>query len=105
LRASKFSLDPFNIRSFDGYSLDESWNGFACPYFTFEQAHCVVDVCRRFGIRAWYEEESDQFVFVDEDESSERNECEMFSATVIDGAKLYPIGAFSWIWEEIGVER
>lgn len=98
---SKFSLDPLIGQSFDGYSLGEVWNGFACPYFTFEQAQRVADVSRRFGFGAWYDEDLDQFVFAGEDESSDPNECESFPSTMIDGAKFYPIGAFTWIWEEI----
>ena len=99
MRATKFTIDTFGGVEFDGYTAGEEWNGWACPYFTREQGMQVVDAHVRLGSgRARYDEPLDSFVFSfsgDKDGSEE-----IFSAVSLEGRSLYPIGAFSWIWEE-----
>lgn len=102
LREAKFSMDTFGDRAFDGLTLGEDWNGWACPYFTFEQAQHVVEAHRNNGGRATYEEHSDSFVFSFRDAGP--NEAESYPAVEIEGRKVYPIGASNWIWEEGAVE-
>ena len=43
LREAKFVIEPLGETVFDGYTQDEDWNGWACPYFTFEQAERIVE--------------------------------------------------------------
>lgn len=82
---------------------EEYWNGWACPYFTKEQADRFVDayneiVTGEIGSdsinKGRYDRQQDAFVFFNE--SAE--EDEVFVAETIGGRKLYPIGAFSWCW-------
>ena len=99
LRETRFSIDTLGDRFFEGFSMDEEWNGWACPYFTFEQAQQLVNVYGEGGLKAWYDEASDAFSF--EIDGNSLEETDTFPMSVIDGKKLYPIGAFCWIWEEV----
>jgi hypothetical protein len=38
MRVADFALDFLDDVTFEGYTQGETWNGFACPYFSFEQA-------------------------------------------------------------------
>ncbi len=95
MRAAKFIIDTFGNEAFDGFTLDETWNGWARPYFTFEQAQRIVEAHRSHGDKAWYDEAEDVFSF----EMGE-DEVDSFPAETIEGRKLYPIGTGCWIWEE-----
>ena len=97
MRPAKFTIEVYPEQTFDGFSRGEDWNGWACPYFDFEQAKKVMEAHRQRGWKAWYDELDDQFVF---DFSHDGDgEPDAFPAEVIGGKKLYPIGAFCWIWE------
>lgn len=62
MRETKFSLDTLGNQVFDGYTRDEDWNGWACPYFTFEQAERIVQACQA-GISTRYDAALDAFNF------------------------------------------
>lgn len=94
----KFQIDSFGGQIFDGYSFGGTWNGFMCPYFTFDQAQRIVDAYRLRGWEAWYEEKADQFVFTYS--HNNLDERDIFPANEIDGRKFYPIGSSAWIWDE-----
>lgn len=99
MRATKFGLDTFENEFFEGYTRDEEWNGWACPYFTFEQAQSIVEAHHRRGMSARYDINLDQFVFI-----PGGGDEEIYAPVEIDSQKLYPIGAFNWIWEEVAKE-
>lgn len=102
MRQSTFMLDALGERPFPGYTGGEAWNGFACPYFDFDQAQVLVAAWREQGWAAHYDETADAFVFsVNQDfETGKSDESEAFAAVEIEGHKFYPIGAFGWTWEE-----
>jgi hypothetical protein len=102
LQPARFSIDTLGEDVlFDGFTADETWNGWACPYFTFEQAQKVVNafnVSQHFvndRVSAHYDAERDAFCFLLETSG----ESDDFPAVSIDGQKFYPIGAGCWIWE------
>lgn len=98
LKETTFVIDVFDGQSFPGFTTGEYWNGWACPYLTFEQAQKVVEAHCGQGWKAWYDEKADSFVF---DFSHDGNdEPDEFPAIEVEGRKLYPIGAGCWIWEE-----
>lgn len=103
MRETKFSIDSLGDRSFDGYTQGETWNGWACPYFTFEQAQQLVRAYEENGLEARYNEVSDAFSF-ELDAGGDLKEVDTFPAEEINGRKFYPIGAFCWIWEEAAEE-
>jgi hypothetical protein len=95
LRESLFQLDFIEGKSFRGFTQGENWNGFACPLFTREQSLYLVDAWREAGYKAAYDEATDAFVFQMAD-----GEQDAFPGKDVAGKKLYPIGAFCWIWDE-----
>jgi hypothetical protein len=102
LESATFSIDCLPESHFAGFNKGESWNGFACPYFTFDQAQEIVAAWQARGWEARYKPRSDSFVFaVNQDlQTGESDDYEEFSGLVVDGEKLYPVGAGSWIWDE-----
>jgi hypothetical protein len=100
MREAKFSHDFLGDSEFRGYTRDEDYNGFACPYFTYDQAMLILQAWLEHGLAANYDENTDEFVFeVSGGEAG--NEFQRFGAIYADGLKLYPIGVFDWIWEEV----
>jgi len=102
MRLAKFNLESLGYETFEGFTKDEYWNGWDCPYFTFEQASKVLNnynELRRIVDSqnlARYDSEADAFVFP----SDEENEPETFSFIIENDQKYYPVGAFCRIWEE-----
>jgi hypothetical protein len=98
MRTAKFSIDVYGDQVFDGYTQGETWNGWACPFFTFEQAQRIVQAHKGFELAAWYDKEQDSFAFCfEQDRTADRDE---FGSKKIEGQKLYPVGSHCWIWEE-----
>ncbi len=102
MRKTKFKIESLGYETFDGFTKDEDWNGWACPYFTFEQARKVLKQYNLFreitGQKdlAFYDKGADAFVFPSNDE----DESELYAAIDEEGQKYYPVGASCWIWEE-----
>lgn len=61
LRKATFTIDSLDGENFSGFTLGGNWNGWACPYFTFEQARRIVEAHRSKGQKAWYDEARDVF--------------------------------------------
>ena len=95
MRATKFIMDTFGDVIFEGFTQGETWNGWARPYFTFEQAQQIVAAYNSQGGQASYDNAEDVFSF-----KFGEDEIDIFPAESIKGQKLYPIGAGCWIWEE-----
>ena len=104
MREGKFYLDFLEGHTFEGYTQDEKWNGFACPYFTYDQAMNIVTAWQGTGTEAYYDPNSDSFYFKMADSSDEVTE-DRFEAVRLHEMKLYPIGAFSWIWDEESINE
>lgn len=116
LRASHFTMPDFDVDSvrptvFDGYTKGESWNGFACPYFTREQGLRIVQMWNEVGVEmaqpghcplaAWFDEATDTFVFPMADATSlDAEEIDRFPGIDAEGLHLYPIGTAGWTWWE-----
>ena len=99
MRPTKFTIDTLGERVFDGYTNDEDWNGWACPYFTLEQAQSIVAAYHEHGWPAHYDQTNDHFVFSMKHAGGD--EDEVYSPVKgEEGLKLYPIGTANWIWEE-----
>lgn len=73
---------------------DERWNGWACPWFTFEEAVLM---------NAWLPEIDGEVLRYDSKEDAfscmeDGEETEAFRGEEVDGMHLYPIGRGIWIW-------
>lgn len=99
MRPTKFKIESLGYETYDGFTKGEFWNGWDCPYFTFEQAQKILKTFNQLrqiiGLRnlAYYDSSNDAFVFPADDE------WEIFNADFENGQKFYPVGAYSWIWE------
>ena len=106
MRLTNFKIESLGYEIFEGFTKDEDWNGWACPYFTFEQAQKVLKTYNMLRSvigqkdSAYYDSAADVFIFP----TSEDEESETFAAIIENGQKYYPVGAFCWIWEETAKE-
>lgn len=101
IKPNKFQIDFLPSQIFDGFTTGEDWNGFACPLFPFEEAKRLSKAWEEIGKSAQYLKNQDMFIFERIDNSGEP---EFFTPEIINEQKLYPIGAFSWIWSEVESE-
>jgi hypothetical protein len=114
MREAKFSIDLLGDQLFDGYTKGETWNGWACPYFNFEQGQQIVAATNRAAaewlkrdqefntLHGQYDSKLDAFIFYYRMESGSQTpeeDWDIFPAEEINGMKLYPIGAGCWVWE------
>ena len=105
LKPAKFKIESLGSQlPFDGFTKGEEWNGWAVPYFSYEQASKVMDVFVKSNSlngkysTAFYDSDKDAFFFVFDDSKEEMQE---FPAETIGDGKYYLIGSSDWIWEEI----
>ncbi|HDR9180307.1 TPA: hypothetical protein QDB06_000831 [Burkholderia vietnamiensis] len=83
---------------YSGYTSGQTWNGWECPYFTFDVAHQFAqDFNALSADKIIYIADKDMFVCHFDGYSEE--EQETFESTTIDGLKLYAVGAGSWTWD------
>lgn len=102
MRKSRFVIEDW-LGPFPGYTDGQRWNGWATPSFEYEVALQIVEDWKATeweGMEAYYDPEGDQFCF----RSQSEDEWECFPSVTheVDGQrhKLYPIGAYCWIWDE-----
>ena len=101
VQLTRFKNDALGFDSFEGYTKGENWNGWDCPYFTFEQAQRVLQTYNQLRsitgeAQGYYDAGADAFIFPAEDEP------EIYNAITSENEKYYPVGAFCWIWEKAG---
>jgi len=88
MRLTNFKIESLGYETFEGFTKDENWNGWDCPYFTFEQAQKVLktynELRRIVGQTntAFYDSSADAFVFPDDEEK------EIFSSVAEDGQNI-----------------
>jgi len=94
LKKAVFSMDCLpdgKEGNIDGMTYGYTWNGWACPYFTYENAMRLAELAP--DLHLWYYIEKDSFITTDESYDPQE-----FEAMIIDGVKYYPIGNYSWCW-------
>ena len=101
-----FTMDSLPGKVYPGYTDGDDWNGWACPYFERPQAEAVLRASEPNGFLWRYDADGDAYVV-------RYNQAEDAAPEVFEGidievdgvlARVYPIGAYSWIWELSGVE-
>lgn len=100
MREAVFSIETIGDVQFSGYTDGHTWNGWACPFFPFEQAQRLVAAWIKNGWTAGYDIKQDAFLFALADSDAEQD-SEIFGAVEVEGRRLYPIGNSSWIWDEV----
>ncbi len=99
--SARFTLDALvdkgYIGPFDGWTTGELWNGWAVPYFEYEEAIEVLAALSGAGQRGEYHSSRDVFLAESPD-----GETEEYAAETIETAsgrkKVYGLGARNWIW-------
>lgn len=94
-----FSLDCIE-ENIEGITYGYTWNGWACPYFTYENAMKLGEIAPDFNM--YYHLESDSFICLTDDGFDTPEE---FKGCLIDGVKYYPIGNSSWCWYDMTEEE
>ncbi len=96
-RRAQFSIEGI-AEKFRGWTDGHHWNGWAMPFFEGGEALRVVAVFDPNDAR--YEAATDSFITVTADGEEESWHGEIIALPDGGTAKLYPVGAGSWIWEE-----
>ena len=100
-RKATFTLDSLPNVAFEGFTDGSTWNGFACPYFTFDVAEDILQQSEVNGYRWDYDADQDVFLVWHEEDSADW-EPEPISAVQISVGdslyKSYPVGAYTWTW-------
>lgn len=100
----KFRKSSFNIddgEMLNGYTNGSTWNGWACPYFDFENATKLANqFMDNDDSKMLYDTKKDTFFYkVEWDEIVEEwmgEDIEVNGEIV----HVYPIGAYCWVWDE-----
>ena len=85
-----------------GYTNGDRWNGWATPYFTYEEAQKLqAEFNQGDGLRMFYDCQADKFILQYEDDD-EPYVWKGEDIQTVDGTlHLYGIGAYSHIWDEV----
>jgi hypothetical protein len=95
MRKTKFVLDCFPDQEWDGFTNDDFWNGFACPYFTHEEATRLLEHSIAYAQAEGLDEDSIDTTWIPQD----------WRTTTQDGQTLYAVGAWEWTWFEKKTQR
>ncbi|MEA3208550.1 MAG: hypothetical protein QOE70_1607 [Chthoniobacter sp.] len=98
-RHALFAIEGI-VGDFEGWSDGRHWNGWAMPHFEFSQAERVVAALDPDKGR--YDAAADAFITITTDGEKEMWTGEMIALPDGGTAKVYPVGAGSWIWDEGG---
>jgi len=101
MRPATFTIDTFSEHVFAGFTKGETWNGWARPLFTYDEAQKIITAHKKLGLNASYDQELDAFTFK---MAPSGDDHDIFPGIEIENMKLYPVGAGCWIWEEGGGE-
>ena len=105
LRKSSFYLDILPERQYNGFTFGETWNGWACPYFIFEEAKRIAKDQEILNEMVADDEKYEGKYIGSEDKFSfyepYNDEWYDFKAVDINGKKLYPVGTRYWTWSEV----
>lgn len=95
--------------TFEGFSNGETWNGFDCPYFEFEECEKIMNAFNKeneecdVDVKIIYDSTND--CFIEQDENYDEDEYVTYEALFIETSegskKVYPLGTCYWMWEEI----
>ena len=95
MEKAQFTIDDGN--HYEGiHDPSIRWNGWACPFFDFRTSVKIL----MNGLTDW-EFFEDRQVFQVRLHDEPEGEYSEFEGQMIDGVMMYPIGAFSWVWDEI----
>jgi hypothetical protein len=104
LRPGRFTID--DDAYYAGYTYDERWNGWSCPYFSAEVANAIMadwNARQAPAGTATYDPATDTYTFADAEDPADWEPYTVQGEThLIDGQPLtlYAIGSSYWTWGE-----
>lgn len=100
MRKALFYIDGGPV--YAGYTNGDRWNGWATPYFTYEEAQKLqTEFNQGDGLRMFYDCQADKFI-LQYDDDDEPYVWKGEDIQTVDGKlHLYGIGAYSHIWDEV----
>lgn len=104
-----FGLDGWE-EQYGGYTAGQHWNGWACPYFEKAVAEKILTeyvAAAADDVIWWYDPEHDAFYLNSSETDPDLNDMWSPNHIKVDGVELvvYAIGAQSWIWDKIDVDK
>ena len=102
LQPAKFRIDSLPDLVFDGFSDGDHWNGWACPYFSRQEAERVLKASTAIGFQWTFDEQQNAFSVrnINDPEDAEPESFEGIQMDINGKTQtLYGVGAYSWIWE------
>ena len=106
MRHTVFSMN--DEERFIGYSGGNHWNGWACPYFTRDEAERIVKHVNACSVdhnmyNMHYDYATDTFVYHDGNNDYDETFEAVCYLDVDTGEMLtlYAVGAFSWTWDDM----
>lgn len=97
-RPSAFTLEGAE-EEYRGWTQWAFWKGWALPYFEFQEAERIF--ARLHDVEAHYDGQSDAFIVESASGSSHTWKAQIIRIRGGKKLRVYPIGAFSWCWEEV----
>jgi hypothetical protein len=97
-KQAQFTMDFFGDGvAIDGYTYGGRWNGWAIPYFTFENAQKLIPIFEGY---LSYDADQDAFIYFDPVHMDDE-EKEIYESSMIDGNKYYSVGGMSFCWDQV----
>ena len=81
----------------DGFTYGNTWNGWAIPYFTFENAQKLIPIFEGY---LSYDVDQDAFKYLDPVHMNPED-TEIYESLDIDGNKFYSVGGMSFCWDRV----
>lgn len=98
-RAAVFSID--DEKKYKGWTFDDDWNGWACPYFEKKEADAIMK-----DFKGKFDKKKNAYLFNPEGDGDKvpLADWDVYEMQVIDtpdGKKeVWAIGAWAWVWSE-----
>lgn len=102
--AERFTFDSYAENEdslFDGFhNPRERWNGWACPFFPMSECVRILDYVGQYSdeLEIGYRLTGDTLEFCRE--TAEGSEWLPMEGRIVDGVKVFPLGAWGWVWDE-----
>lgn len=105
-RKTHFEIDSFCVDGkqalFEGYTDDQTWNGWECPRFEKAEADRIMEAAKGYGQTVLFDEETEVYTYVDADDPSMQEEYSPADIEVNgETIKIWAIGAWCWVWDAV----
>lgn len=103
-RPGTFFISELGDKEFQGYTMEEKWNGWDCPYFESAEAVSILNASQANGYTWEYDIISGSFLVVHTEDQQDWPPLRFPAVTITVRGKdlvVYPIGSWVWSWEHV----